>query len=100
MARIIKQDTDGTKPLLVKGGFGYDDYVAGGDEGRVYVGTGTKNIALAKKSELVLKDQVLYLAEDMEVPDNKNVVVEEALNLNGYDVVLNGSAKIRFETEI
>ena len=50
--RINKHDTQGTKPLLGKGELGYDDYTAGGDVGRVYVGTGTENIALAKKLEV------------------------------------------------
>ena len=50
--RINKHDTQGTKPLLGKGELGYDDYVAGGDVGRVYVGTGTENIALAEKLEV------------------------------------------------
>ena len=50
--RINKHDTQGTKPLLGKGELGYDDYTAGGDVGRVYVGTGGENIALAKKSEI------------------------------------------------
>lgn len=50
--RINKHDTQGTKPLLGKGELGYDDYVAGGDVGRVYVGTGSENIALAEKSEI------------------------------------------------
>ena len=51
MGYINRKDTNGTKPLLPEGGLGYDAYVAGGDVGRVYVGTGTVNIALAKKSE-------------------------------------------------
>ena len=50
--RINRQDMDGVKPLLQVGEFGYDNYPAGGDEGRVYVGTGTENIPLAKKSEV------------------------------------------------
>ena len=50
--RINKHDTQGTKPLLGKGELGYDDYTAGGDVGRVYVGTGTENIALAEKLEV------------------------------------------------
>lgn len=50
--RINKHDTSGTKPLLGKGELGYDDYVAGGDAGRVYVGTGSENIALAEKYEI------------------------------------------------
>lgn len=50
--RINKHDTNGTKPLLGKGELGYDDYAAGGDTGRVYVGTGTENIPVAKKIEV------------------------------------------------
>ena len=49
---IVKQDKNGVKPLLQVGEFGYDNYPAGGDVGRVYVGTGTENIPLAKKSEV------------------------------------------------
>ncbi len=55
MARINKHDTNGTKGVLQKGEFGYDDYNAGGDAGRVYVGDGSNNIPLAKKNEV---DQV------------------------------------------
>ena len=51
MAYIQKKDTDGTKAILLKGELGYDDYTAGGDTGRVYVGNGTTNEALAKKAE-------------------------------------------------
>lgn len=50
---INRQDKDGVKPLLQTGELGYDNYPAGGDSGRVYVGTGTENIPLAKKSEVV-----------------------------------------------
>ena len=49
---INRHDLDGVKPLLQTGEFGYDNYPAGGDEGRVYVGTGSENIPLAKKSEV------------------------------------------------
>ena len=52
MSLITRQDTNGVKPLLQTGEFGYDNYPAGGDEGRVYVGTGSENIPLAKKSEV------------------------------------------------
>lgn len=52
MSNITKQDTNGVKPLLGVGEFGYDNYPAGGDVGRVFVGTGSANIALAKKSEV------------------------------------------------
>ena len=54
--RINRHDTDGNKPLLGKGELGYDDYQAGGDAGRVYVGTGTENIPAAKKSEVMAVD--------------------------------------------
>ena len=49
---INRQDKNGVKPLLQTGELGYDNYPAGGDSGRVYVGTGTENIPLAKKSEV------------------------------------------------
>jgi len=64
--RINKHDTNGAKPLLSKGELGYDDYPAGGDVGRVYVGTGTENIALAKKLEanIMTKAQFNALAEE------------------------------------
>ena len=64
--RINKHDTNGTKPLLGKGELGYDDYVAGGDVGRVYVGTGNENIALAEKLEanMMTKAQFNALAEE------------------------------------
>lgn len=55
MAFINKHDTNGTKGLLAKGELGYDDYPTGGDAGRVYVGNGASNIALAKKSEVDAK---------------------------------------------
>lgn len=56
MSKIIKQDTQGTKPLLQVGEFGYDNWVAGGDIGRVYVGTGSSNISIAKKTEVTAVD--------------------------------------------
>lgn len=56
MSKIVKQDTNGVKPLLAVGELGYDNYPSGGDIGRVYVGTGSSNIAQAKKSEVVIVD--------------------------------------------
>ena len=53
MSLIIKRDTDGVKPLLQTGELGYDNYPAGGDSGRVYVGTGSENLPLAKKAEML-----------------------------------------------
>ena len=66
MAFINKHDTNGTKGLLAKGELGYDDYSAGGDTGRVYVGTGTENIALADRLEanMMTKAQFNALAEE------------------------------------
>ena len=49
---INKQDTNGVKPLLGIGEFGYDNYPTNGDVGRVYVGTGTENIPLAKIDDI------------------------------------------------
>ena len=64
--RINRHDTNGTKPLLGKGELGYDDYSAGGDTGRVYVGTGTENIALAERleSNMTTKAQFNALLEE------------------------------------
>lgn len=64
--RINRHDTNGVKPLLGKGELGYDDYTAGGDAGRVYVGTGTENIALAEKLEAntMTKAQFNALADE------------------------------------
>lgn len=56
MSIISSQDTNGVKPLLQVGELGYDNYPAGGDKGRVYVGTGTENVAIAKKSEVTVLD--------------------------------------------
>lgn len=56
MSIIARQDTNGTKPLLQTGELGYDNYPAGGDKGRVFVGTGTENIGLAKKTEVIAVD--------------------------------------------
>lgn len=55
MSKITKHDSNGVKPLLDVGEFGYDNYPAGGDVGRVYIGTGTENIPVAKKAEVDLK---------------------------------------------
>lgn len=52
MSKILRQDTNGVKPLLQTGELGYDNYPGGGDAGRVWVGTGSSNIAIAKKDEV------------------------------------------------
>lgn len=56
MSIITRQDSNGVKPLLQTGELGYDNYPAGNDVGRVWVGTGTTNIALAKKVEVTAVD--------------------------------------------
>ena len=61
---IVKQDSNGTKPLLQTGEFGYDNYPAGGDAGRVFVGTGTENVPLAKKEEV---DEIIDTAIAMSI---------------------------------
>ena len=52
MSKILYVDTDGTKGTLPEGTLGYDAYAAGGDEGRVAVGTSSGDVPLAKKSEV------------------------------------------------
>ena len=52
MSKILYIDTDGTKGTLPEGWLGYDAYAAGGDEGRVGVGTSSGDVLLAKKSEV------------------------------------------------
>ena len=56
MSKIRKRDTDGVKPLLDKAEVGYDDYQ---DKGRVYVGTGSENIPLAIKADVLAVDAKL-----------------------------------------
>ena len=64
---INKQDSNGVKPLLQVGELGYDNFPAGGDAGRVYVGTGTENIAQAKKSEVIaVESEVVRITEELE----------------------------------
>ena len=62
--RITRQDLDGVKPLLQVGEFGYDNYPAGGDAGRVFVGTGNENVPLAKKEEV---DEIISTAMAMAI---------------------------------
>ena len=64
MSLITRQDKNGVKPLLQTGELGYDNYPAGGDSGRVYVGTGTENVPLAKKEEV---DEIVDTAIAMSI---------------------------------
>ena len=61
---ITRQDKNGIKPLLQTGELGYDNYPAGGDAGRVYVGTGTENIQLAKRSDI---SDYAYSKEEVDI---------------------------------
>lgn len=81
--RINRQDTNGVKPLLAVGELGYDNYPSGGDIGRVYVGTGSSNIAQAKKSEVVTVDGKV----DTHVAriDNPHAVTKDQVGLGNVD---------------
>lgn len=83
MSKIIKQDTNGVKPLLQTGELGYDNYPSGGDAGRVFVGTGTQNIAQAKLAEVVAVDGKV----DTHVGrvDNPHGVTKTQVGLNNVD---------------
>lgn len=110
--RINKHDINGVKPLLGKGELGYDDYSAGGDSGRIYVGTGTVNIPQAKKAELdahivrvdnphsVTKAQVGLGNVDNTADSVKNVLsatkLTAARTING--VSFDGSTNININT--
>jgi len=64
--KITNVDNDGVKTRdLPEKEFGYDNYVAGGDLGRVSIGTseGGSGKKLAFQEEVVLKDSVQALAE-------------------------------------
>lgn len=98
MAYINKKDTNGTKPLLAEGELGYDKYVAGGDVGRVYVGTGSENIALAKKSEVDAKVDKVTSTDNAIVRfngtsgevQNSSVTIDDAGNVG----ILNNNASL------
>ena len=83
MSKIVKQDTNGVKPLLAVGELGYDNYPSGGDIGRVYVGTGSSNIAQAKKSEVVTVDGKVdaHIAR----ADNPHSVTKTQVGLGNVD---------------
>ena len=63
--RITKVDTDGTitDPNIL-GEMAIDNYVDGGDAGRMYYNDGTSDIAVAKKIEVdAIEDRVIVLEE-------------------------------------
>lgn len=80
---IVKQDTSGSKPLLEVGELGYDNYPTGGDVGRVYVGTGSSNVMLAKKTEVVDVDGKVDTHIDR--TDNPHSVTKAQVGLGNVD---------------
>ena len=83
MSLITRQDTNGVKPLLQTGELGYDNYPAGGDSGRVWVGTGTENIALAKGIEILETQAELVVHKDDK--DNPHEVTKAQVGLGNVD---------------
>lgn len=83
MSLITRQDTNGVKPLLQVGELGYDNFPAGGDSGRVYVGTGSENLPLAKKAEMLAVDGKadVHIARD----DNPHGVTKAQVGLGNVD---------------
>ena len=90
--KINRQDTNGVKPLLAVGELGYDNYPSGGDVGRVYVGTGSSNIAQAKKSEVVTVDGKV----DTHVAriDNPHTVTKAQVGLGNVDNTSDSSKNV------
>lgn len=87
LARIYK-DTDGNKGLLAEATFGLDAYTAGGDAGRVYIGTGTENIALAKKSELDAVAAIPDVLTSIDIVGNELKYTDELGNVTVKDLSL------------
>lgn len=74
MSLIHKVDTLGSKPILDLGEFGFDMYTDGGDTGRIYIGTGLENIALARL------DEVDTAVTSIGVEGQTNIVVSDSYN--------------------
>ena len=77
---IVRQDTNGVKPLLQTGELGYDNFPAGGDEGRVYVGTGNENVPLAKKEEV---DEIIEWLTGYD-HNALNTVIDQEINFEEF----------------
>ena len=92
MSKIIRQDTNGVKPLLAVGELGYDNYPTGGDAGRVYVGNGSINIPQAKKSEVIAVDGKV----DTHVAriDNPHAVTKAQVGLGNADNTSDSSKNV------
>ena len=85
MSVITRQDTNGVKPLLQTGELGYDSFPAGGDEGRVYVGTGSENLPLAKKAEVDLKADKSTIASVNLLRADKYLAAQNIANMEYTD---------------
>ena len=73
MSKILYVDTDGTKGSLPAGTLGYDAYAAGGDEGRVAVGTASgTDMLLSKKDEV---DAIEVRVVKLEVQDSISMAI-------------------------
>ena len=83
---------NGVKPLLAVGELGYDNYHAGGDAGRVYVGNGSINIPQAKKSEVIAVDGKI----DTHVVrvDNPHAVTKAQVGLSNVDNTSDSSKNV------
>ena len=97
MSVITRQDSNGVKPLLQVGELGYDNFPAGGDEGRVWVGTGTSNIAQAKKSEVMAVDSKVdtHVARD----DNPHGVTKAQVGLGNANDTSDADKPISIATQ-
>lgn len=87
VAQIFK-DTDGNKGLLAEATFGLDMHAAGGDKGRLYVGTGTENVALAKKSELEEVANAANVLTSIDIVGNELRYTDELGNVTVKDLSL------------
>lgn len=98
MSKIIRQDTNGVKPLLAVGELGYDNYPTGGDAGRVYVGNGSENIPQAKKSEVVTVDGKI----DTHIGrgDNPHTVTKTQVGLGSVDNTADSAKNVLSATKL
>lgn len=98
MSKIIKQDSNGVKPLLAVGEFGYDNYPEGGDIGRVYVGNGSENIPQAKKAEVVAVDGKVntHVARN----DNPHSVTKTQVGLDNVDNTADSAKSVLSATKL
>lgn len=83
-------DTDGIKSILPKGALGYDDYTAGGDAGRLYIGTGITNKAIATLLEVNEKQDILVSGTNIKTINNVPV-------LGSGDIIINSGSSTNHE---